>query len=105
MAPRRVDPVVLELRPERLARDVELLRGERLVAAGLLERVLDRHPLDIGQGRNASLRMDPGLDDLRPGAPRAHHLERQMLGKNRLLALEEDAALDHVPELADVPRP
>ena len=51
---------LLELGAQRLARDAEQLGGARLVAGAHLERVLDRHALDLGERPH----------DVRPGTAR-----------------------------------
>src|SRR5687768_7540111 len=105
MTPEGIDSVFLELRAEGLPRDSERVGRARLVPCRLGQRHLDRDLLGLGQREVARVGRETRLENLGRGAARAHDLDRKMRRQDPLVALEQDGALDHVPELPDVPRP
>src|SRR5256712_9659875 len=94
-----LDPVILELAPERGAADAERLGGAGVVAAEALERLEDVGALGVGE---ADL---PRQGRRGPEQDASRHVRRQIVGLDRVAAGEDRGALDRVLQLAHVARP
>src|SRR6185295_15418317 len=95
--------VILELGAEGLAGDSQALGGAGLVALAHSEGVFDGHSLERFERAHG-----PGWErvEARPGDFGARgDLGRQVLDPDLVVGLEQQHALDHVSQLADVARP
>src|SRR4030095_11962975 len=106
---RRVQPVAFQLAIEGAPADAEQPRRYGLVATHLFERPDDVLALDLDERSRPGGDRDGRGTWPRPGAHRGVRLLQHAVAQLRLvdeLAFGQDAgALEHVPELTDVPFP
>src|SRR5450755_4309425 len=94
---RAAQPKLADLAIERLRRDAEDVRGLSLMPARVLQHRLDVLPLDLLERRKRIRRAAA----VRRGEPTERHIVRV----NHRSRRDELCALDHVAQLAHVPRP